>query len=425
MELKSFLGILNTKTFRHFTVTSGGTAVNGLLGLLFYIVVARELGPQVYGVLAVAVASIALISDVADLGIDTGLIRFVSKYRNNEGEKALRFLKLGLVVKTAVWLVVLLLGWFIMPAVARVVFLKPELSLPLQFSLVGVGGAMLFSLGTHAIQAYQKFWAWSFVNISMNGLRILAVFLFVALGSLSLWPVFTIYIAIPFIGFFTTLFLLPNFLTVKNERSVGDELLRYSKWVALVGILTATGSRLDTFLSARLLSVKDVGIYAAANQITVVIPQLVFALATVVAPKLASLDSDHKAISYLKKLQLLTLGMFVLGLLAIPVFALLIPQIYGAAYTESITPFVILFLAQLIFLLSVPAHQAIFYYFSRPSFFTWVGIGQLMITGLLGWFLISSYGIAGAALTVLASNIFNFMVPLAWVIYKFRKNVTG
>ncbi|KKS65376.1 MAG: hypothetical protein UV33_C0004G0004 [Candidatus Daviesbacteria bacterium GW2011_GWA1_42_6] len=366
MELWRIISeIVNTKTLRHFIVTSGGTAVNGFLGLLFYIVVARELGPQVYGVLAIAVASIALISDISDLGIDTGLIRFVGKYRQEDKEKTLKFIKLGLTVKLAVWLVVLLTGWAIMPMIAETVFLKPELGLPLQFSLIGALGAMLFSLGTHVIQAYQKFWSWSILNISMNGLRLSAVIILAGFGILGLLPTLITYIAIPFMGFFVTLFLLPQFLTVRNSKSVGSELFHYSKWVALVGILTATGSRLDTFLSARLLTVRDVGIYSAASQITVVIPQLVFALATVVAPKLASFDSDIKAIEYLKKLQLLVFGMFILGLLAIPVLVLLIPQIYGTAYLESITPFVVLFVAQLVFLLSVPSHQAIFYYFGR------------------------------------------------------------
>lgn len=423
MELRSILDILNTKTLRHFLVTSGGTVVNGLLGLLFYIVVARELGPDFYGIFAVAVASIALISDISDLGIDTGLIRFVGKYRQKEKEKALRFIKLGLIVKVTVWLAVLLAGWAIMPWVADAVFLKPELSLPLRFSLIGVGGAMLFSLGTHTIQAYQKFWSWSVVNVSMNGLRLLAVFLMVGVGGLGLESILAVYIVIPFMGFFITLFILPNFLAVRNEKSISRELFHYSKWVALVGIMTATGSRLDTFISARLLTVKDVGIYSAASQITVVIPQLVFALATVVAPKLASFDSDQKAMEYLKKLQLLVFGMFVLGLLVIPVLALLIPQIYGVAYLESITPFVVLFIAQLVFLLSVPSHQAIFYYFSKPSFFTWVGLGQLAITGFLGWFLITAYGITGAALTVLIANIFNFLIPSAWVVYEFYRKL--
>lgn len=424
MKLTNLLQILKTKTLSHFLVTSGGTAVNGLLGLIFYVVVARELGPETYGVLSVALASIALISDISDLGIDTGLIRFISKYREDK-EKALKFLKLGLMVKLAVWLVVLVIGWAIMPMIAEAFFLKPGLSLPLQLSLIGVGGAMLFSLGTHAIQAYQKFWSWSIVNVSMNGLRLLAVFLMVVIGGLGLGSVMAVYIAVPFMGFFVTLFILPDFLAVKNAGSVRQELFHYSKWVALVGILTATGSRLDMFISARLLTVKDVGIYSAASQITVVIPQLVFALATVVAPKLASFDSDQKAVEYLKKLQLLVFGMFVLGLLVIPVLALLIPQIYGAAYLESITPFVVLFIAQLVFLLSVPSHQAIFYYFSKPGFFTWIGLGQLVITAVLGWFLISTYGIIGAAVTVLIANLFNFIVPSAWVVYRFSRVLKG
>lgn len=417
--IKDLKQAISSKTVNHFLITSGGTAINGLLGMLFYIVLARSLGPSVYGAFAVAVATIALLADVADLGIDTGIIRFVGKHANSS--QALKYIKLGLEVKFIVWLSLLILGWVFAPVITQFVFTKPEFSNPFRFALIGVGGALFFSLTTHAIQAYQKYWVWSLINISMNSLRLLAIITLIVFSISNFELTLMTYIATPFIGFFITLFLLPNFLAVREEKIIAKELFNYSKWVALIGFLTATGSRLDTFISARLLSITEVGIYSAALQLSVVVPQLVFALATVVAPKLSSLDSNKKAISYLKKLQLLVGGLFLGGFLLIPIIVLIVPVIYGQAYKESINPFIILFVAQLIFLLSLPAHQAIFYYFSKPKIFTWMALGQLLITGVLGWQLILNFGVVGAALAILVSNIFNFIVPGVWVIYQFKK----
>ena len=420
MLFNKIISVIHTKTINHFFITSGGTIVNGTLGLLFYIYIARLLGPADFGILSIAIAAITLIADIGDLGIDTGIIRFVGKYNMVDKDKALKFLKLGLKVKLFIWLICFVLGWFLMPAASELIFLKSDLTLPLRLSLIGAGGAMLFSLSTHAIQSYQKFWIWNFLNIGTNGLRLLAIIALSLFSILNLPQVLITYITLPFLGFFISLIFLPNYLTAKNERSVASELLNYSKWVAVVGLLTATAFRLDTFLSARFLTVAQVGIYSVAAQVTTVAPQLIFALATVVAPKLSSFDTRDKVIAYLKKLQLLTLGMSLVGFLLLPIGIFLLPQIYGADYEASIPPFIILFIAQIVFLLALPAQQAIFYYFAKPKFFNVIALGQLSIMGVGGWFLISSFGVLGAAITVLLSNIFSFLISSIWVLYQFK-----
>lgn len=422
MDLLEKISIITkTSTIKHFSIISMGTMINGLLGLLFFIFLARSLGPDIYGIFSITIASIALLSDVADLGVDTGIIHFVSKYCQQNQKNALKFIKLGLEIKFLVWMIILILGWFIVPFIAQSFFFKPELIQPLKFALIGVGGALLFSLTIHAIQAYEKFWAWSFVNISLNGFRLLAVILLFFLGTLSLSSTLIVYISLPFLGFFVTLLILPNFLKVKQEKSVIPELFHYSKWVAIVGIFAATSSRLDIFISTRFLPMNQVGIYSAVNQLSIIVPQIVFALATVVAPKMASLDSHEKAIAYFKKLQLLVLVIFIAGILASPLAFIIIPLIYGSNYLTGVIPFIILFIGQLIFLLALPSHQAIFFYFSKPSFFSILAGIQLIIAGVLGWFLILNYGIYGAALTVLINNLFGFIVPFVWVMIKFKR----
>lgn len=415
------MNIFKTKTITHSAITFLGTIINGFLGMLFYILVARALGPSEFGILTVAILVLTFVADIAHLGTDTGLIRFVPKYLQQDKSRAFRFMKLGLKVKAVVFLLVLTVGWLVAPLVAENILLKPNMLEPLRLAMIGVGGAMLFSFVTYSVQAMQRYLVWSILNISMNGLRLLAVALFLVISVVNLQSTLIVYITIPFLGFFIGLLYLPNFLKVKNEDEVAEEFFHYNKWVAAFSVLAALSSRLDTFILARLLPEVQVGIYSAANHMTLFVPQLIFALATVVAPKLASFETREKATIYLKKLQLLVAGLVLLGIVALPFISFAIPIIYGSTYQQSAMVFTILFSAQIIFLLSLPAHQAIFYYFSRPSLFVWISLGHIVIIGILGWWLILRLGMTGMAWAVLVGSIFNLVIPSLWVIYQFKK----
>lgn len=399
-------------------ITFSGTVINGFLGLLFYVFVARFLGPANFGILTVAITTLTLVADIADLGVDTGLIRFVGKYFSKDKEKAVKFMKLGLKVKVLVYLSVLLLGWLLAPFLSHTIFIKAELEQPLKLALIGVGGALLLSFATHSLQALQRFWVWSFLNIFLNGLRLLII---ITLGlSLTVENTLITYIVIPFLGFLIGLLFLPNFLVAKNELAVAKEFFNYNKWVAAITLVAALGARLDTFLLARLTPSSAVGIYSAASQLSSIVPQIVLAVATVAAPKLAAFKSDIQAIQFLKKLQLLVIILATIGLLAIPLSFFIIPLIFTAAYTQSISIFSILLLSQLIFLIALPSHQAIFYYFGRPNIFVTVSLINIMIVGLLGWFLILNLGVQGAAWAVLIGQISNLLIPAIWVLNKFK-----
>ncbi|MEK7112599.1 MAG: oligosaccharide flippase family protein, partial [Patescibacteria group bacterium] len=215
--------IIKTRTIKDSAISFTGTFVNGLLGLAFYILMARNLGPLNFGIFSVAVATLTLITDISDVGTDTGLVRFIGKYLNSDKLKALRFLKLGLKVKLAAWLGVLVLGWFLAPFVSVNLLNKGELLIPLRLALVGVGGALLFSFATHAVQAIQRFWVWSGLNVGGNLIRLLGVIFLISLMQLNLISGFVVYIAVPFLGFLAGFFFIPSFFKVKNEFGVSKE----------------------------------------------------------------------------------------------------------------------------------------------------------------------------------------------------------
>lgn len=418
-----FKSLLKTATFKQSQITILGTLINGVLGALFYIVLARFLGPADFGLLTIALTTLVLIADISDIGVNTGLIRFVSSNLAENKDKAYRFLKLSLEIKLIAWVVSFLTVYFLAPFLATQVFHKEELILSLRLAAFGVGGALLFTFTTSTLQAYQRYFLWSAVNILTNSLRLFLILILGYYLLLNIENSLVVYMLLPFFGFFVALFILPTrkILRSKDEFSLSKELFKYNIPVAIFTIIAAFSARLDTYLNAILLSVREVGIYGAANQIVQIMPQLVSALGLVSAPKFASFTNNKQMLIYFKKFQIFVLGLCLLGILTIPVSSYLIPILFGQEYQEAVIPFIFLFLAMLIFLFSIPVHHSIIFYFGRPDVFIWVSIGHLLIIGVGGYLLISNFGIIGASITVLLGTTFNFLYPLIWLLIKLKK----
>lgn len=418
-----FKSIFSTATFKQSQITIAGTMLNGVLGAFFYILVARFLGPSGFGTLIIAITTMVLISDIVDIGTNTGLVRFVSLNLKSDPDKAYRFLKLALLIKIVSGVISGISIFLLAPFIATTIFNKKELILPLQLTALGVGATLLFTFATSAMQAFQKYLSWSIVNIFTNSLRLVTILLLGYFLILNTINSLLVYIIMPFFGFFTALFLLPTkrIIFSKNEQNLIPQFLKYNIGVAAFTIIAAFSAKLDTYLTASLLSSKEVGIYGAANQLVQIMPQLVSALGFVSSPKFASFTSNNQMLVYFKKFQLLVSGLCFLGILTIPLAIYLIPILFGNSYQQSTVPFIFLFIASLVFLFSIPVHHSIIFYFSRPDVFIGVSIGHLLIILGVGYLLISTYGIFGASVTVLIGTIFNFLYPLGWLLIKLRK----
>lgn len=414
--------LLKTATFRHSFISFAGTTLTGILGLLFYSYIARTLSPTNYGIFSLSVTTLALVASIANLGTDTGVIRFVAEFAQTNKEKSLKFLKIGLEIKLAIWLVLLFAGWITMPSIVSTFFNKPELIIPFRISLIGVGGMLLSSFSLSALQAYSQFTWWSILNVGANVVRLVTAVVLGVSGVLMVENALWLYGGVLFLLFIVNLFLLPNFLKVKADASLRKQFLRFNKWVATFTAVSAIGSRMDTYLLARFLNLSNVGTYSVGVNLVSFVTQIVLALGSVVAPKLSAMKDRSTAIKYLAKLQWFVLGLSVAGVsVGIPIGYFLIPKVFGAQYTGSIVPFSILLIGQAIFLLSVPVHMAIMYYFSQPKIFVFTTIFRLVLGFVVALLLIPILGEVGAAISVLVGNISDFVIPGLWVIKEFKK----
>ena len=123
--------VLATATFKQSQITIIATLINGFLGFLFLILLARLLGPANLGIFTISTAILTLVADIVDFGTNTGLIRFVSASLAVDKEKAYKFLKLSLEIKCIAWIGSFLIIFFLSPFLATQVFYKSELIIPL------------------------------------------------------------------------------------------------------------------------------------------------------------------------------------------------------------------------------------------------------------------------------------------------------
>ena len=415
---------IETNTFKQSGLTLLFTVVNGLLGLVFYIYLARILGPSDFGLFSLSIVVLAVVADIGNMGINTGIVNFVSKYLDLDPKRSLQFLKLGLFSKLAISVVVILLGYLLSPFISSNLFSKPVLMLPLRLVFIGVGTTWLFSFTTSYYQAMQKFFSWGTIQVFTNLIRLSLIIFFGVSSELNLILALIIYIIAPLIGFIIGFINISiEFFREKIDQSVKSEFFSYNKWVAVFSGVSALSSRSDTFVLGRLVTAEGIGLYSAANQMVQVIPQLIGAIGTVVAPKYSSFGDLNKMLAYFKKLQIMVVGIALIILLSTPLVRLIMIYFLGAEYSSSFSIFILLLLAMLIFLVSVPLHNAIIYYFSYPKLFSYLSVLNLIIVFPLAYFLTFRFGVFATPYAVICGNLVNFVIPYIWFTKRIRKNV--
>ena len=113
-----FNSVIHTKTVQHSGISIIGTFINGALGMLFFIFLARNLGPEDFGLLSVSISSLTLLADIADLGVNSSIIKFVGKNIKEDSRIAYQFLKAGLLIKLFLWIAILIIGLLLSPFIA-------------------------------------------------------------------------------------------------------------------------------------------------------------------------------------------------------------------------------------------------------------------------------------------------------------------
>jgi O-antigen/teichoic acid export membrane protein len=402
--------ILRTKTFQQSIITVVATFATAGLGAVFYLLLARLIGANDYGLFSISVSILTLLVGVVDLGMAQGLVRFVSE--NSNDLKYLAYAKIALKTKFIVGLSVWAVLWVFAGPISQLIG-HPEIKVLLPVVGLGIISMILFALAIYIFQGLQKFLLWGGLQISGN------IFRLILLSLLFLWvkidPTWglLLFISAPLFGFIISWFWLPtkifSAIVTKEQHS---QFWNFNKWTAAFTIVSVLTSRIDILLTARFLSLSETGVYSLSTIMVAFLPQLSSAFGAVTAPKLASFSDAKHSREYVSKATLFSLGIsIVVGLFMIPA-ALFVIWFTGKDFSQALIPFLILLIALLIFNSLNPVRDSILYYYKLPKFFFWAGLMQATALILASIILIPIWGVVGTALSVLIGQIILSVVCL-------------
>ena len=408
---KKITSIAQTHTFKSSIITSLSTFLTAGLGAVFYLFVAKALGVKEYGLFSLSLTFFTIGVTVGDVGMGQSLIKFVGA--SVDTNYYYPYAKLALFVKLFLGLIMAVAALTLAFPIANF-FRHPEISPLLPVIGIAIPLQLLLFLALVILQGQQRFLLWGGIQVGSNLIRLLILGVIILAFTMSSRNVL--------LGFTLAIFLAAvvswarldyRFIFSKISSQHIKDFFDFSKWTAAFMALSSLVSRLDIFLLAKWSGdLSQVGVYSLGVTMASFLPQLGGALGAVTSPKFAGFQDAASASRYLKKSTLFVILTAVgVALIMIPA-ALLVVWFTGRDFQASFSPFLILLASFTIFLFTNPLRDCLLYYYRRPDFFWWLNLGQGTVLIVASFFLIPTYGVAGAAFSVLISHIFTLFTSI-------------
>ena len=258
---------------------------------LYRILIAREFGPEEYGLFSLATMILILLVAISSLGIPEGLVRYISFYRGKKNLQKVRILIQGsLAFLTLTSIIAALLLVFLTPWIAVSWFHTEKLIPYLYIAAITIPLFVLANLYLAVLRAFEKISSYSFIlNFLQNFVKIaaLAIFVMVGIKSFSIMLSYFLGIAAMFIvAFFTVRKLislqLPSFKKqVSSSYTLLSEIFSYSWPLSLLSVASFILYWVDSFTIGYFRNPVDVGLYNVAVPLAaliMIVPDLIIQL---------------------------------------------------------------------------------------------------------------------------------------------------
>lgn len=225
--------------------------------------------------------------------------------------------------------------------------------------------------------------------------------------------------------------LIVAILSITQCRKIGIEVsVDYFKKLIIYGFkayLSCLASYLvlkaDIFMLDYFLNSKEVGYYSLSSSLAEMIYMVSSSVSLILFPHLGTVQTTLEKVTFIKKVNKVMIPiMMSLVLIALCVSSFIIPFLYGEAYTSSILPFNILQIGTFFWAMSSYYYS----FFASLNLFKITIIAPtigLVVNIILNIFLIPLMGIAGAAISSMICYILCFIIMVSYYNI-FKKTLT-
>lgn len=382
--------------------------LNALLNLATGVLAARLLGPDGRGELAVVVLWPQLVAAIGVALVTDAVVHA------SAGRSAVypRIFASAMACGVLLTVPLVALGLFIEPFVYRLY--RPEVAELGRLYLLYIPLTMLATFAAAIFQGSLNFVAWNALNVFVSAAYLCFVLLLLVGEAASVGSFAVSSLLANGATLLLAIFLLTKrgWVGFRPDPALMRKFLIYGLPIAAANLLIVAGERLDQAAISQFRNESELGLYVVALGMAGPILGLGALLGALVLPKVASQENPEGRAIVLGRYLRLSVGVSLLGAVAVIVLAPLVVQIlFGAAFLSASS------LVQVIMLSAVPcvvrrllaqafkAHNKTRLVFRMEAATVVVGAASLL--ALVPWM-----GATGAAWTYVAVNIFGSVYAL-------------
>ena len=408
-----------------------GSVAYGLLSFVLVIIVTRGLGKDAAGVFFEAVALFVIASNAAELGADTGLVRFVARYRTLDRVHDIRWtLVIALVPVAVAGVVLALVGLLYAEPLSRLFGKGDEadalvpyihlliLFLPLSaINTVAIAGTRGFGTMIPSVTVDKTFKPFAQCVMALAAVTFSA-------GSYAFALAYGLPIGLSFVAAVSWLLVLErrserrmHGMQITPTRQLTSEFWRFTAPRGLAGVFQVMILWLDTLLIGALRSSGEAAVYTASSRYIVIGQALLQAIIQAIAPQISSLLAAREHDRAESVYQAGTTWLMVISwpiYLTMAIFAPVLVLVFGSSFTTGGPVLVILALAMLVSMACGPVDVVLL--MGGKSWWSAANtvIALILNVGLNLW-LIPIYGITGSAIAWFVSILVRNILPLIQV----------
>ena len=401
---------LARKVLKNSIYNSSSVFISKIGGLIFTIILARLLLPELFGVYHLALAVGFMLLTFTDLGINGTLVRYVS-HAIGKNEKDLASSYFRYLIKPKFILAFLSSLSLILLAnpLAFYVFHKPDLFLPLQI----VGVFLFFQSFLDFVEAgfisMQNFGYTTIRHIVYEGLRLILVPILILLGFSVYGALVGLVISVSMALFILTYFLLRNYSFIIKGKAVKIEKKRILRFLSSLTIGSISGvffAYVDSIMIGIFMAVEYVGFYRAGYNIVFAFAGLA-SIAGVLFPVFTQLEGDELENAFKKVFKYTSMFAFPCAFGLLFIAEPIIKVVYGIDYLPAVLPMYIL--SFLIIISPLDFFGTLFNAKEKPEYPAKLIIISSTLNVILNYFLILQIGMLGAAIATVISRYFNII----------------
>jgi len=264
-----------------------GVFLSKLFSYVYGIIIARNFGPEGYGLLTLSLMVIGWFITFSGLGLNRGIVRFIPIFKAQKREDKIKQTFRSSLSKVIVSSTIsFLLLFFLSNFIAIQIFNEPQLVIFLKFFSILIPITVALEIFLSVIQANEEIFIYNFIYKFFIGIsKIMLLILFIVFG----WGLSSIYLS-SFIATSLTFVLTvvifsrlyPNLLNKfkgdsKATNKLFKELVSYSWPLVFYGVIWNVFYWTDTVLIGYFGNTADVGLYSVAEQMAFLLnlaPQL-------------------------------------------------------------------------------------------------------------------------------------------------------